>query len=55
MFFVGKVLHSNVLNTDVIHHITESMKSKAITGMQQKVKKLTNRPTSVLLTDETTT
>ena len=49
MFFVGKVLHSNVLNTDVIHHITESMKSKAITGMQQKVKKLTNRPTSVLL------
>jgi len=32
---VGKVLHSrpNVLSTDVIHHIAESMKSKSITAV----------------------
>ena len=30
---VGKVLHSNVLSTDVIHHIAQSMKSKSITAM----------------------
>ena len=50
---VGKVLHSNVVCAHVIHHIAESMKSKAITGMQQKEQNLTN--ISVLLIDENTT